>query len=219
VKLLAVDLGIDPRNSITMSLSLPEYKYASAAQQLAFYRDLISRIEGTPGIKTAGAESGGANVFFQPQGHAPATPGQEPTAAFEIITPHFLEAMGTRLVAGRAFREHDTGSAAPVAIISETVANRYWPQRSPLGSHSTILSRVYSGQSAGSERSLEIVGIAKDVRNEDLWRPQPAIYVPFHRVRCQGVRGRAYGITADERGPVAAGSCPIAGQRAADKPG
>jgi predicted permease len=179
LKLLGVDLGIDPRNSVTMRLSLPEYKYKSAAQQLAFCRDLVSKIEGIPGVKTAGAESGGANVFFQPQGHAPAIPGQEPAAAFEIITPHFLEAIGTRLIAGREFRESDTASAAPVAIVSEIVANRYWPQRNPLGSHVTILSRVYSGRSAGSERSLEIVGIAKDVRNDDLWRPQAAIYVPF----------------------------------------
>jgi putative ABC transport system permease protein len=179
IELVKVDLGIDPKNVVTMSLSLPDYKYTAASQQLTFYRSLLQRVETIPGIKSAGAESGGANVFFQPQGHPPASPGQEPTAAFKMVTPDFLKAIGTRLVTGREFTEHDTQGAAPVAIISETVASRYWPTSTPLGSHLTILARVYSGQHSGSSQSLEIVGIAKDVRNDDLWHPEAAIYVPF----------------------------------------
>ncbi len=179
IELVKVDLGIDPKNVVTMSISLPDYRYASAPQQVAFYRSLLQRFEAIPGVKSAGAESGGANVFFQPQGQPPAAPGKEPTAAFKIVTPDFLKAMGTRLVAGREFSDRDNQSGAPVAIVSETVARRYWPKSSPLGSHLTILARVYSGEHAGASRSIEIVGVAKDVRNDDLWRPEPAIYVPF----------------------------------------
>ncbi|MGH9583459.1 MAG: FtsX-like permease family protein, partial [Bryobacteraceae bacterium] len=179
VKLAKVDLGINPKNVLTMSLSLPDYKYASAVQQLDFYQSLLQKIEAIPGVKSAGAEGGGANVFFRPQGQPPAAPGQEPTAAFKIVTPDFLKAIGTHMVAGREFRDGDNRSAAPVAIISETVARRYWPKSSPLGSHLTILARVYSGEHASSSRPLEIVGVAKDVRNDDLWRPEADIYVPF----------------------------------------
>ncbi len=179
MKLVTLDLGINPKNVVTMSLALPEYKYVSPIQSLEFYRNLIDRIKMIPEVKSAGAESGGANIFFQPQGHPPAAPGQEPTATFRIIMPDFLNAIGTPLLAGRAFSDGDTQSNAPVAIISETVAKRYWPQTSPLGRHIAILSRVYSGQSAGSARSLEIVGVVKDVRNEDLWRPEATVYAPF----------------------------------------
>ncbi|HEY7210019.1 MAG TPA: ABC transporter permease, partial [Bryobacteraceae bacterium] len=179
VELVRIDLGIDPRNVVTMSLNLPAYKYKSGFEQTGFYRNLLQRVEALPGVKSAGAQSGGGSVFFQPQGRPPAAPGQEPTASFKIITPDFLKAMGTRLVGGREFAESDKESAAPVAIISETVANRYWPQSNPLGSHVTILARVYSGQKAGAARTLEIVGIAKDVRNQSLWRPEAAIYAPF----------------------------------------
>lgn len=178
VELANVDLGIDPTNVVTMGLSLPDYKYASAPQQAAFYRILMQRIEAIPGVKAAGAQSGGANVFFQPQGQPPASPGQEPTASFNIVTPGFLKALGTRLVAGRMFDERDGQSTQPVAIISETVARRHWPQVSPIGSHLTVLAHVYSG-TPGSSPPLEIVGIAKDVRNDDLWRPEADIYVPF----------------------------------------
>jgi putative ABC transport system permease protein len=178
VGLVKVDLGIDPTNVVTMDLSLPDYKYASAPQQAAFYRSLVQRIGTIPGVKATGAQGGGANVFFQPQGQPPAAPGQEPTGSFKIVTPHFFEAIGTHVVTGRAFDERDGENTPPVAIISETVARRYWPQATPIGSHVTILSRVYSGASTSS-RSLEIVGIAKDVRNYDLWRPEAAVYVPF----------------------------------------
>jgi hypothetical protein len=89
--------------------------------------------------------------------------------------------MGTRLVAGREFSMHDAAGTTPVAIISETVAHRYWPHSNPVGSHVTVLARVYSGQIADAAQPLEIVGVVKDVRNEDLWRPEADVYVPFEQ--------------------------------------
>jgi putative ABC transport system permease protein len=181
LRLVDVDLGIDPGNVVTMGLRLPDYKYASTVQQALFYRELLQRIGSTPGVKSAGAESGGANVFFQPQDQPPAAPGQEPTAAYKIITPDFFQAMGTRLVAGREFSVRDAEGATPVTIISETVARRYWPHANPVGSHLTVLARVYSGQKSGADQPLEIVGVVKDVRNDDLWNPEPDVYVPFQQ--------------------------------------
>ena len=181
LRLVDVDLGIDPGNVVTMGLRLPDYKYSSASQQALFYHDLLQRIGSTPGVISAGTESGGANVFFQPQGQPPAAPGQEPTAAFKIITPGFFRAMGTGLVAGREFSARDAEGTAPVAIISETVARRYWPHSNPVGSHLTVLARVYSGQKSGADQPLEIVGVVKDVRNDDLWNPEPDVYVPFQQ--------------------------------------
>ena len=87
VELASVDLGIDPNNILTMGISLPEYKYGQALQQVIFYRNLIRKIESIPGVKAAGAEGGGSSVFFQPQGQPPALPGQEPTASYKVVTP------------------------------------------------------------------------------------------------------------------------------------
>jgi predicted permease len=179
VELANVDLGIDPNNVITMGIRLPAYKYRSGMQQAVFFRDLMQKIENISGVKYAGGEGGGGNIFFQPQGQPTAAPGQEPTASHKIVTPDLLKAMGSRLVAGREFTERDNEGATPVAIVSETVARRYWPDSSPLGSHLTVLARVYSGENSRSARPLEIVGVAKDVRNDDLWKPEAAVYVPF----------------------------------------
>lgn len=181
VGLVEVDLGIDPTNVITMGLRLPDYKYPATAQQALFYKELLQNLRSMPGIESAGAEGGGSNVFFQPQGQPPAAPGQEPTASYKIITPDFLKAMGTRLVTGREFSARDAEGTTEVALISETVARRYWPHSNPIGSHLTVLARVYSGQSAGAAQPLEIVGVVKDVRNDDLWNPEADVYVPFQQ--------------------------------------
>jgi putative ABC transport system permease protein len=180
IELARVDLGIDPNNVLTMGISLPEYKYASVSQQAVFYRDLIQKIRSIPGVRAAGAEGGGSNIFFQPQGQPPASPGHEPTANYNIVTPDSLKAMGTSLILGREFTERDNAAATPVALISETVAHRYWPHSNPLGSHLTVLARVYSGERSAS-RPLQIIGVVKDVRNYNLWRPEPTVYVPFEQ--------------------------------------
>jgi hypothetical protein len=179
IQLANLDLGIDPKNVVTMGISLPDYKYGSVLQQAIFYRELMQKIENIRGVRAAGVEGGGSNVFFQPQGQPPAAAGREPTASYKIVTPRFLKAMGTRLLLGREFTDRDDEGAAPVALISETAARRYWPHSSPLGSHLTVLARVYSGENSGSSQRLEIVGVVKDLRNADLWRPEAAIYVPF----------------------------------------
>jgi len=178
VELSNVDLGIDPANAVTTRVRLPSYKYAAVPQQELFFRELTRKIASIPGVKAAGAQTGGGSVFFQPEDQPPAPPGQEPTASYQAVTPGFLDAMGTHLVAGRPFTERDDAAAPPVAIISETVARRYWPHSNPLGAHLTVMARVYSGEKSAA-RALEIVGVAKDVRNQDLWKPEAAIYVPF----------------------------------------
>ncbi|HLK63661.1 MAG TPA: ABC transporter permease [Bryobacteraceae bacterium] len=179
VALVNVDLGIDPHNVLTMLVRLPPYKYSSPQQQATFFEEMLQRFASTPGVEIVGIEAGGSNVFFEPEGQGPAAPGQEPTAAYKIVSVDYLKATGTHLLAGREFNASDNENATAVALISETVARRYWPQSSPLGRHLTVKTSVYSGGKRGSGRPLEVVGVVKDVRSDDLWRPEPAVYVPF----------------------------------------
>ncbi|HXW54899.1 MAG TPA: ABC transporter permease [Candidatus Cybelea sp.] len=176
--LMNVNLGFNASNAVRMTISLPAYRYLSATQQALFFRNLLERVEGLPGVESAGALSN-TRIFFLPEGMAPPAPGQEPTSDYDSITPDFFRAMGIPLAEGREFSRSDSDGAPPVAIISETIAHRYWPHSNPIGSHLTVLSRVYSGQSAGASESLAIVGVVKDVRSGDLWEPNPDVYVPF----------------------------------------
>ena len=179
--LTQVDLGIEPTNVVTMEIDLPHYKYSSAAKQTLFYRQLLERVKSSPGVKSAGIEQPGSTVFFHAQGQPQSAPGQEPTADLNVVSPGDFSAMGIGMVSGREISEDDAGGSTPVALISETTARRYWPHENPVGKHLSILARVYSGQSAGTAQSLEIVGIVKDRRGYDLWEPRADIYVPFEQ--------------------------------------
>ncbi len=181
MRLMQVDLGIDPTNVVTMGIDLPQYKYAIPIQQTLFFRQLLQRVGSAPGVKSAGIEQPGSTVFFRPEGHPPVAPGQEPTARLNIVSTGDFSAMGIGMAAGREFLESDAAGSAPVAMISETVSRRYWPHANPLGNHFTILVHVYSGQNAGTTQSLRIVGVVKDRRGSDLWEPRPDIYVPFEQ--------------------------------------
>jgi putative ABC transport system permease protein len=178
IGLMNVQLGFNPANAVRMSISLPAYRYTSPTQQSLFYRSLLERIGSSPGVKAAGVFSN-TRVFFLPEGMAPPVPGQEPTSDYDAVSPDYFAAMGIPLVQGREFTLSDSVSAAPVAVISEAVARRYWPDLNPIGRRFTLISRVYSGESAGASQSLEVVGVVKDVRNGDLWQPNLDIYVPF----------------------------------------
>jgi putative ABC transport system permease protein len=181
LRLMQVDLGIDPANVVTMEIDLPQYRYSATTQQTLFFRQLLQRVVSSPGVKSAGIEQPGSTVFFAPEGQPAAAPGQEPTAGFNVVSPGDFKAMGIGMIAGREVLESDAAGTAPVALISQTVASRYWPHANPLGRHLTILARVYSGQGAGTAQSLEIVGVVKDRRGYDLWEPRADIYVPFEQ--------------------------------------
>ncbi len=181
MRLMQVDLGIDPTNVVTMEIDLPQYKYPTSVQQTLFYRQLLQRVGSAPGVKSAGIEQPGSTVFFQPEGQPAAAPGQEPTGSLNVVTSGDFSAMGIGMVAGRELLESDAAGAAPVALISETVAQRYWPHANPLGNHLTVLEHVYSGQNAGAAQALRIVGMVKDRRGYDLWEPRADIYVPFEQ--------------------------------------
>jgi putative ABC transport system permease protein len=181
LRLMQVDLGIDPTNVVTMEVDLPQYRYSTTTQQSLFFRQLLQRVGRAPGVKSAGIEQPGSTVFFTPEGQPAAAPGQEPTAGLNVVSTGDFRARGIGMVAGREVLESDAAGAAPVALISQTVARRYWPHENPLGRHLSILARVYSGQGAGTAQSLEIVGVVKDRRGYDLWEPGADIYVPFEQ--------------------------------------
>lgn len=181
MRLMQVDLGIDPTNVVTMEIDLPHYRYADTANQKAFYRQLLQRVQSLPGVRFAGIEQPGSSVFFRVEGQAPAAPGQEPTASFNVVSPGDFKAIGLGLAAGRSFTDNDAEGGTPVAMISQAVARRYWPLSNPLGQHLSIVQRVYSGQAADTAHSLEIVGIVKDRRGYDLWEPRADIFVPVEQ--------------------------------------
>jgi putative ABC transport system permease protein len=178
--IVGVDLGFNPANAVSLWIDLPDYKYATAVQQSAFFRDALQRIRAVPGVESAASLAWKGEVFFTPGAQQRPTPGQEPTAGELSISPDYFQAMGGKFLAGRDFSGADAPGAPPVAIINRTMAQRYWPNASPLGDHIVPLAKIYTTQDQAASQPLEIVGVVGDIKiSSDIWKDDPEFYVPF----------------------------------------
>ena len=156
---------------------------ADPAQQAEFYRLLLEKIKSIPQVRAAGVTShlplAGALrfVFFCPQGTACQGIGKDPVIALRQVSPSLFDVMRTPLLRGRVFTEADVAGGAPVAIINQTVASRYWPGKDPVGQH------------LANSRDMiqrEIVGVVADVKfntlnaanSEEMYFP--LAQVPWH---------------------------------------
>ena len=179
VRLQRVDPGFSSSGITTVSLSLPRSRYGSRPQQAAFYREILERVSERPEIQSIGATtnlplSGSAMSFgFSIDGRPEATLNEQLAAEYRAITPGYFRTMAIRLRSGRALSWQDDAAGAPVVIVNETFAGRYWPNEDPLGKSLTVVSQ-------GGPTSREIVGVVTDVRHAGLASlPRVEVYVPL----------------------------------------
>jgi putative ABC transport system permease protein len=134
-----VDPGFRAEDVLTARLSPPEAHYRDDVRKRAFYRDVLERVGALPQVQAAGAVSRiplggeGGGYALDVETHPLAPGAAPPWADGWKITPGYLEAMGIRLVEGRAFTEADREDAPAVALVNESFARRFWPGASAVG--------------------------------------------------------------------------------------
>jgi putative ABC transport system permease protein len=112
------------------------------------------------------------NQGFRIEGRAPYEPGQEPHAYYPSVSPDYFRAIGIPLLRGCHFTARDTKGAPRVAIISNTMAKKYFPDEGPIGKRIQLTN--------GDEVYREIVGVAGDVKSNGLDSETPAQgYEPY----------------------------------------
>jgi putative ABC transport system permease protein len=162
-----VDPGFDPENMLTFGLFLPPATYPDARSQTAFLDRLLDQLRSAPGVTAAAAMSGlpprrdvNANDM-EFEGIAPTQDGPAQNVDYwQFVTTDYLETMQIPLVAGRGFTLADVDSAAPEAVVNETLARVFYPDVDPIG------RRLRPG--FGNQPWFTIVGIAKDVKQGGL---------------------------------------------------
>jgi predicted permease len=172
LKLQSVDKGFASLSTVTMDIQL-DARYSQPERQNAFWRGLIDRAGALPGVDAAAGINhiplGGGESLTQMnlEGH----PLDEKTL-FEIraITPRYFAAMGIPLLGGRAFHDGDVTGRPGVAIVSRSLARRYFAGQSAVGKRCR-----YGPQSPW----LTIVGVVGDVRQWNLESTPPMqVYMP-----------------------------------------
>jgi putative ABC transport system permease protein len=177
-----IEPGFDPNNLLVMRLSLPEREYATEAQTTDFFTRVLPNIAAQPGIKSVGAitqlplmgDNRGARRLLNIEGRSAANGNDKPWAIRLIATPGYFECLGIPLQRGRQLSSADSAHAPLAAVISQTMARKYWPNEDPLGQRFKFETATSS-----AERWITIVGVIGDVRNNTLGQaPLPQIYLP-----------------------------------------
>src|SRR5262245_33839897 len=163
MQLQRVDLGFNPDHLLIMNVQLSRTKY-QGAQSTAFFRQLIERVEGLPGVESAGAIT---SVFieglpnsgnFTIEGRPPVPTAEQIEAPVDFVTPSYFRTMGMPLLKGRELTEADGPDSPRVVIINDTFAKRFWPGEEPLG------RRFKFGDANSNSPWLTIVGVVGDMR-------------------------------------------------------
>ncbi len=170
-----VDPGFDPSGLLTFRLQTTA-KYRALTTGLPYLRNVIERVEALPGVTAAGAIGHlpmSGYSWTIPVHRADERPGPGaavPQAGWRFIWGDYFRAMRIPLAAGRHFTDADTTKAAPVVIVNETLARRFFGNaRRALGQRI-----VQQGGGQPGDTVMEIVGVVGDVRHDGLHEPPAA---------------------------------------------
>ncbi|HEV7551119.1 MAG TPA: ABC transporter permease [Candidatus Angelobacter sp.] len=175
-----VQLGFDSDHRVEVSLPLPRIRYQRDADVVRFYQQVTEKVRALPGVMDATTthmlplNDGHFGVSFQTvEGNA--SPEEFHEVELRLVDEHYLSALSIPLLRGRFIADTDRGGTAPVCVINKAMAQKYWPDKDPMG-RLIVLTR---NDVNGEKKSRRIVGVVADVRgriNED---PPPAVYVPY----------------------------------------
>ena len=178
LRLLGTSPGFRIEETYNFGLALPAARYDTPEKQTAFIDAVITRLRALPGVQSAGTVhtmplTGSAwTLTFKPSTRMDLPESDWPAAGYFMISPDYLQAIGIPLLQGRYFTAADRGDSAPVALISRSLAEKYYPGVNPLGQRIAI---------SNTDRTVwrEIVGIVGDIRQRTLEAdPVPQVYEP-----------------------------------------
>ena len=181
-RLTRSDPGFDPNGVYIAGIGLPLARYADDGAVRRFMDDGLARVRALPGVSRAGV------IDYLPFGQSDLrlrmviqgrerAPGSDVLAHLRSIAGDYFGAMHIPVLRGRSFSKMDEGAPTPVALVSEGMARRYWPNADPLGQHIRI-------GKAGDSGSLwmTIVGVVGDVKHWSLIeQPEEELYIPLEQ--------------------------------------
>jgi putative ABC transport system permease protein len=201
-RLTGVDPGFQPEHALAVEIALPPARFAQPQQQAHAIDNLIARVRALPGVQAVGATTQVPlthccnNYPVTIEGKPAPPPGKDQMSLLGVASGDYFKAMGIPLRQGRTFTAADArialplirywpqqpnpegferSQAAPVVVINEAMARRYWPDENPIGKRFRIL---FSPQ-------VTVVGVVGNVRqtslNDDY---QPEMYLRPARSRC-----------------------------------
>ncbi len=193
LNVVRVDLGFDPGQSFVVPISLPRGGEWTAARRLQFVGDSLERVRRVRGVESAGLSDApvlAPGAVSMTGTIALEAPGQPPKSLGHLIVQHispgYLEALGMRILRGRAFTQDDYRSNAPVILVSEAFRNRQ------IGSADPLQTRLRLGS-----RMVDIIGVVDDARQSG---PTSASWETVYLLQTSQRDVSAYNVVVAPRG-------------------
>ncbi len=171
------DLGFDPNQVMNFTMDVRQAGY-NEAQGREFYDRLLEQARALPGVESAslaqtvamGLENWGGEIKVPGYQEAPGQP--KPFVGYNAVSPDYLNMLRIPIVRGRGILESDSESATHVAVISQTMAESYWPGKEPIGQQFTLLQ--------DRDHVQQVVGVFKNARMGEITGPiRPFFFMPI----------------------------------------
>jgi predicted permease len=187
LSLQSAQTGFDTRH--VLAINVPEMPFGKTPEQItSFYEEAVRRISTLPGVDGVAVGSSvpwrdagnfGPGFEFSADGHVKAAGEEDPRGRFRAVSPGFFAALGVPIIAGRDFNAGDRKGSELVVIVSQSVAQRMFPNQDAVNHHFMWTDPVmkFIGVAPAPRR---IIGVAADVDDENVV-PGPAmsVYQPF----------------------------------------
>lgn len=180
VRLQSVDPGFNPRNVLTMELSLAQLKYPRGKPVSDFYAEVARRVSRIPGVQHVALTSilplSGSNSdnSFHIEGRPEKETGIYPDEEIRVITPDYFRVLQTPLIKGRFFNDSDSAESTGVIIVNQAMAKKYWPGEDAIGKRIN-----FDDSDLTKIKWFDVVGIVGDIRHRGLdVEPKPEYYTP-----------------------------------------
>jgi predicted permease len=188
VRLQNVNPGFEPRNVLTMEVSLPVAKYPRGKPVSDFYAELLRPIEGMPGVEAAGLTSilplsgNNSDSSFAIEGRDPQQ-SVYPDEEIRSITADYFKTLKVPLLSGRFFDDRDGADAPQTTIVNRTFAQKWFPNEDAVGKRIT-----FSDVRKPDIKWITIVGVVGDMRHRGLdVEPKPEYYLPHPQNAYRGM--------------------------------
>jgi predicted permease len=183
--------GYNMRQVLAIDIPAPA---TGARYPVAFHQEATRRIGQLPGVKGVAVgstvpwrdQSSGLKFRFAIDGYQPANGEENPTGRLRVVAPQFFAVLGVPILAGRDFSEQDLADSEPVVIVSQSVAQRFFPNGEAVNGHMS-----WPGTNAGLGRAHRIVGVVADVDDESVV-PGPALAIYHPSRQMGGMAGRLF---------------------------
>lgn len=187
VRLIRTELGYDPSKTMSVGIPVHQNAHVSWEDRSTYFEHIRSRIAAMPEVVSAGISTNatppwnGSDLYFELFGR----PGsQREQLRTNFVSPEYFAVLRIPLLQGRLWDHAEIVRGARLAVINQTMARQYWPDRDALGKQLRLpdvkTEPPFSQAVPDSNSWLQIIGIVGDARDDGLRKPvKPAVFVPF----------------------------------------